>query len=37
MSAYITLPTDLEQFLQTHAQQAGITFETLLTRTITER
>jgi len=37
MSVSITLPNELEQFLQTHAQQVGIPMETLLTRTIIER
>jgi len=37
MSVSITLPNDLEQFLQTHAQRMGIPIETLLTRTIVER
>ena len=37
MSVSITLPTDLEQFLQTHARRVGVPFETLLTRTIVER
>jgi hypothetical protein len=37
MSVSITLPTDLEQFLQTYAQRVGVPVETLLTRTIVER
>jgi hypothetical protein len=37
MFVSITLPNDLEQFLQTHAQSVGIPMETLLTRTIVER
>lgn len=37
MSVSISLPTDLEQFLQTHARRVGVPFETLLTRTIEER
>jgi hypothetical protein len=37
MSVSITLPSDLEQFLQTHAQRLGVPIETLLTRTIIER
>lgn len=37
MSVSITLPSDLEQFLQSHAQQVGVPVETLLTRTIVER
>lgn len=37
MSVSITLPNDLEQFLQTRAQHMGVPIETLLTRTIIER
>ena len=37
MSVTINLPSELEQFLQTHARQVGVPFETLLTRTIVER
>ena len=37
MSVSITLPTDLEQFLQTHARRVGVPVETLLTRTIVAR
>ena len=37
MSLTITLPNELEQFLQSHAQQVGIPVETLLARTIAER
>ena len=37
MSLTITLPNELEQFLQSHAQQVGVPVETLLTRTIVER
>ncbi len=37
MSLTITLPNELEQFLQNHAQRAGIPVETLLARTIVER
>jgi hypothetical protein len=37
LTVAITLPNDLEQFLQTHAQNVGIPVETLLTRTIVER
>ncbi len=37
MSLIITLPNELEQFLQNHAQRVGVPVETLLTRTIIER
>lgn len=37
MTVSITLPNDLEQFLQTQAQRMGVPIETLLTRTIIER
>jgi hypothetical protein len=37
MSLTITLPNELEQFLQNHAQRVGVPIETLLTRTIVER
>lgn len=37
MFVSITLPNELEQFLETHAQNVGIPVETLLTRTIVER
>ena len=37
MSHSISLPNDLEQFLQTQAQHLGVPIETLLTRTIIER
>ena len=37
MSHSISLPNDLEQFLQTQAQRMGVPMETLLTRTIVER
>lgn len=37
MSVSITLPNDLEQFLQTHARSVGVPVETLLTRTIVDR
>ncbi len=37
MSLTITLPNELEQFLQNHAQRVGIPVETLLARTIAER
>ena len=37
MSVSITLPGDLEQFLQTQAQYIGVPIETLLLRTIVER
>lgn len=37
MALTITLPNELEQFLQNQAQRAGIPVETLLTRTIIER
>jgi hypothetical protein len=37
MSVSITLPNELEQFLQAHAQQVGVPLETLLTSTIVER
>lgn len=37
MSLSITLPDDLEQFLQTQARRMGVPVETLLTHTIVER
>jgi len=37
MSVTITLPNELEQFLQNHAQSVGVPVETLLARTIVER
>ena len=37
MSVSITLPDDLEQFLQKQARLMGVPVETLLTRTIVER
>ncbi len=37
MSLTITLPNELEQFLQNHALRVGVPVETLLTRTIVER
>jgi hypothetical protein len=37
MLVSITLPGDLEQFLQTCAQRMGVPIEMLLTRTIVER
>ena len=37
MSISITLPSDLEQFLQSHANRIGVPVETLLTRTIVDR
>lgn len=37
MSVTITLPNELEQFLQNHARRVGVPVETLLTRTIIER
>ena len=37
MSVSITLPDDLERFLQTQARQMGVPVETLLTSTIVER
>ncbi len=37
MSLTITLPNELEQFLQSYAQRVGISVETLLARTIVER
>ena len=37
MTVSITLPNNLEQFLQNEAQHRGVPLETLLTRTIVER
>jgi hypothetical protein len=36
MSVTITLPNELEQFLENHAQSIGVPVETLLARTIVE-
>lgn len=37
MSVSITLPSDLEPFLQSHARRIGVPVETLLARTIADR
>jgi hypothetical protein len=37
MSLTITLPDELEQFLQDHARHVGVPIETLIARTIMER
>jgi hypothetical protein len=37
MSLVVTLPNELEQFLQNYARRVGVPVETLLTRTIVER